>query len=99
MQVKAPCRDLILVNPVRSPARSKVKQPCRKGPVARAGALPVATVALLNPETPIFRHAKVMLLMLSWPKKLWFGEIEGLRPPGRPRSHVAVYDSQNCAAV
>jgi len=33
------------------------------------------------------------------PKKLLFGEVKGLRPPGRPRSSfndVALRDCQNC---
>jgi len=33
------------------------------------------------------------------PKKLLFGEVKGLRPPGRPRSSfndVALCDCQNC---
>lgn len=35
-------------------------------------------------------------------KKLLFGEVKGLRPPGRPRSSfidVTLHDCQNCHAI
>ena len=42
---------------------------------------------------------QVMHVPYRLPKKLLFGEVKGLRPPGRPRSSfndVALCDCQNC---
>ena len=69
-------------------------------------------VVILNRYNTLSAESQLQSKRLRWlghifrmpndtlPKKLLFGEVKGLRPPGRPRSSfngVVVYDCQTCS--